>query len=160
MLTRSAIARRWMAGVALLLAIWLTAQVGAVLAAPDSMAAQPELAQALPTPTPFRFLTPTPFVPSGTTSTTTTTARPPNAGGFPMELVSRSWQVVWRPSAVARWFSGVRAPADWRRRALGVGLIAIGITAVGLASWAVLRRMGDARSVRRLARSGGPAASG
>jgi LPXTG-site transpeptidase (sortase) family protein len=36
---------------------------------------------------------------------------------------------------VARWFSGVRAPADWRRRAIGVGLIAIGITAVGLASW-------------------------
>jgi hypothetical protein len=85
MLTRSAMTRRWMAGVALLLAIWLTAQVGAVLAAPDTMAAQPELAQALPTPTPFRFLTPTPFAPGATT--TTTTARPPNAGGFPLELV-------------------------------------------------------------------------
>jgi hypothetical protein len=84
MLTRSAIAGRWMAGAALILTIWLTAQVGAALAAPDSMAASPELAQALPTPTPFRFLTPTPFVPSTTTTTRPATA--PNAGGFPMEL--------------------------------------------------------------------------
>ena len=50
------------------------------------MAAQPELAQALPTPTPFRFLTPTPFVPSGTTSTRPRPRAAPNAGGFPMEL--------------------------------------------------------------------------
>jgi hypothetical protein len=82
---KSAIAGRWMVGVALVLTIWLTAQVGAVLAAPDSLAAPPELAQGtVPTPTPFRFLTPTPF-----TVTTTSTTRPataPNAGGFPVEL--------------------------------------------------------------------------
>ncbi|MBV9579569.1 MAG: sortase [Chloroflexi bacterium] len=36
---------------------------------------------------------------------------------------------------MARWFSGVRPPADWRRRAIGVGLIAIGVGGVGLASW-------------------------
>jgi len=74
-----------MAGAALILTIWLTVQVGAVLAAPDSMVAAPELAQALPTPTPFRFLTPTPFVP-GATTTTTRPATAPNAGGFPLEL--------------------------------------------------------------------------
>ena len=39
------------------------------------------------TPTPFRFLTPTPIVPGKTTTTTTTTTTPaPRAGGFPMEL--------------------------------------------------------------------------
>jgi hypothetical protein len=87
---RSAFAgRRWIAGVGLVLTIWLAAQVGAVFAAPtDNLAAAPapEFGQAtLPTPTPFRFLTPTPFAPGATT----TTARPataPNAGGFPMEL--------------------------------------------------------------------------
>ena len=88
--TRSVTAGRLMAGAALVLAIWLTAQVGAVLAAsPDTFAGSSTVAQALPTPTPFRFLTPTPFVPGaggnvGTTTTTTTTA--PRAGGFPMEL--------------------------------------------------------------------------
>ena len=41
----------------------------------------------VPTPTPFRFLTPTPFVPSKTTTTTTApTTTAPRAGGFPMEL--------------------------------------------------------------------------
>jgi hypothetical protein len=85
---RSAIAGRWMVGVALVLTIWLTAQVGAVLAAPESMVAPPELAQGtLPTPTPFRFLTPTPFaVAPSTTTSTTRPATAPNAGGFPMEL--------------------------------------------------------------------------
>ena len=39
----------------------------------------------VPTPTPFRFLTPTPFVP-GKTTTTPPTTRPPTAGGFPIEL--------------------------------------------------------------------------
>src|SRR4051812_32300317 len=43
-------------------------------------------AQVPATPTPFRFLTPTPFVPSKVTTTTTTTAPAPRAGGFPMEL--------------------------------------------------------------------------
>ncbi len=86
--TRSATAGRWVAGAALVLAIWLTAQVGAALAATPEVAAGPELAQALPTPTPFRFLTPTPFVPGSTTttSTTTTSTTAPRAGGFPMEL--------------------------------------------------------------------------
>ena len=84
--TRKITAGRWVAGAVLVLAIWFTAQVGAALAASPDLAAGPDLAQALPTPTPFRFLTPTPFIPSSTTTTTTTTARPPNAGGFPMEL--------------------------------------------------------------------------
>jgi hypothetical protein len=83
--TRSAIAGRWLAGAALVLAIWFTAQVGAVLAASPEMASNQEIAQALPTPTPFRFLTPTPFVPGASTTTTTTTTLP-KAGGFPMEL--------------------------------------------------------------------------
>jgi hypothetical protein len=89
---RSMTAGRWLAGAGLVLGIWLTAQVGSVLAAgPDTFALQPVVGQALPTPTPFRFLTPTPFVPNVTTTspattTTTTTATPPKAGGFPMEL--------------------------------------------------------------------------
>jgi hypothetical protein len=80
---KTAIAGRWVAGGALVLAIWFSIQVGAALAAAPEMASGPSIAQALPTPTPFRFLTPTPFVPS-TTTTTSTTA--PKAGGFPMEL--------------------------------------------------------------------------
>ena len=64
MSTRSAIASRWVAGGALILAVWLTAQVGAVLAAGPESVASSSVAQALPTPTPFRFLTPTPFVPT------------------------------------------------------------------------------------------------
>jgi hypothetical protein len=82
--TRSGIAGRWLAGAALVLALWLSVQVGAVLAAPDSYASSATLSQTLPTPTPFRFLTPTPFVPGATTTTTTTT--PPRAGEFPVEL--------------------------------------------------------------------------
>ncbi|HEY1293804.1 MAG TPA: hypothetical protein VGJ60_12035 [Chloroflexota bacterium] len=85
MLSRSRRAGRWVAGAALLLTIWLTVQVGVALAAPNSMVGVPELAQVLPTPTPFRFLTPTPFVP-GATTTTTRPATAPNAGGFPLEL--------------------------------------------------------------------------
>lgn len=81
-------AGRWLAGAGLVLAIWLATQVGAVLAAgPDTVALQPDVAQALPTPTPFRFLTPTPFVPGVTTTSPVTTTQPaPRAGGFPMEL--------------------------------------------------------------------------
>ncbi|MBV9579568.1 MAG: hypothetical protein JO057_13350 [Chloroflexi bacterium] len=83
---KSALAGRWMVGLILVLTIWLSAQVGAALAAPDTLSASPELAQGvLATPTPFRFLTPTPFVP-GATTTTTRPATAPNAGGFPMEL--------------------------------------------------------------------------
>ena len=81
--TRSVHAGRWLAGAALLMAMWLTAQ-GAVALAFESYARPLEIAQQLPTPTPFRFLTPTPFVPRTTTTTTSTTA--PNAGGLPMEL--------------------------------------------------------------------------
>lgn len=88
MAIRSALAGRLVAGAALVLAIWFTVLVGVALAAGPDTVAQSTVSQALATPTPFRFLTPTPFVPgaSTTTSTTTTTARPPNAGGFPMEL--------------------------------------------------------------------------
>lgn len=88
MASRSGSASRWLAGAALVLGIWFTAQVGAALAAGPATEAESTIAQALPTPTPFRFLTPTPFVPgaSTTTSTTTTTSTAPRAGGFPMEL--------------------------------------------------------------------------
>jgi len=37
---------------------------------------------------------------------------------------------------VARWFCGVSAPADWRRRLAGVGLIIVGVAGVGTATWA------------------------
>jgi hypothetical protein len=84
--TRSVFAGRWVAGAALVLAIWLTVQVGAALAAgPETFALPQVVEQQLPTPTPFRFLTPTPFVPGATTTTPTTTTAP-RAGGFPMEL--------------------------------------------------------------------------
>jgi hypothetical protein len=90
MLTTTAPARRWVAGAAAIaLAISLTALVGGALAAGPELADQPTLAQGLPTPTPFRFLTPTPFVPGATTrpATTTTTSTPaPRAGGFPLEF--------------------------------------------------------------------------
>jgi plastocyanin len=56
-------------------------------AAAAPAAAAPAVSQALPTPTPFRFLTPTPVAarPATTTgaTTTTTTGRTPNAGGIP-----------------------------------------------------------------------------
>jgi hypothetical protein len=84
---KSVFAGRWMAGAALILALWLTAQVGAVLAAGPDQFAETTVAQALPTPTPFRFLTPTPFAPGSTTTTSTTTATTaPRAGGFPLEI--------------------------------------------------------------------------
>jgi hypothetical protein len=82
--TKTVLAGRWVAGAALGLGIWFTAQVGITLAASQDTYSQHNVAQALPTPTPFRFLTPTPFAPGATTTTTTTTA--PRAGGFPMEL--------------------------------------------------------------------------
>jgi LPXTG-site transpeptidase (sortase) family protein len=37
---------------------------------------------------------------------------------------------------VARWFSDVKPAADWRRLAIGAGLIAIGVGGVGTAAWA------------------------
>jgi len=81
--TRSASAGRWLAGAALVLAIWFTAQVGGALAATPELASGTTIGQALPTPTPFRFLTPTPFVPGASTTTSSTA---PKAGGFPVEL--------------------------------------------------------------------------
>lgn len=80
--------RRWI-GIALLVLISLfAAQSAMALAAgPDTYAVQPVYAQA--TATPFRFLTPTPFVSRPTTSTTTTTntTTAPRAGGIPIEMV-------------------------------------------------------------------------
>lgn len=85
--TKTVFAGRWLAGFGLVLGLWLAVQVGAVLAAgPESFSLNPAVAQQLPTPTPFRFLTPTPFVPRGSTTTTTTTSTAPRAGGFPLEL--------------------------------------------------------------------------
>ena len=78
--TRSVTAGRWLAGAALLLALWLTAQ-GAVALASETFARPEGLTQQLATPTPFRFLTPTPFVSQPSTTTVT-----PRTGGFPMEL--------------------------------------------------------------------------
>jgi hypothetical protein len=63
----------------LLLLALLVSQVAVTLAA-----GAPEVYAQVPTPTPFRFLTPTPFVPGATSPTTTTTV--PRAGGFPVEL--------------------------------------------------------------------------
>jgi len=57
------------------------------LQAASSAEALPQVIAQFATPTPFRFLTPTPFIPSKVTTTTTTTTQPaPRAGGFPMEL--------------------------------------------------------------------------
>jgi len=69
------------------------------LQAAGSASALPQVIAQVATPTPFRFLTPTPIsAPSkvttgtttgattGTTSVTTTTTPAPRAGGFPMEL--------------------------------------------------------------------------
>jgi hypothetical protein len=68
------IASRWAAGAGLVLVVLLSAQVVAVaLAAPEQVAGGPQVvAQGVPTPTPFRFLTPTPFTMPRTTTTTTT----------------------------------------------------------------------------------------
>lgn len=78
-------AGRWLVGAVMMLAILLAIQVAVALAAPETFAA-PQVVAQVATPTPFRFLTPTPFVPSKTTTTTTTTT--PQAGGFPMELAA------------------------------------------------------------------------
>jgi len=77
-------AGRWLVGAVTMLAILLAIQVAVALAAGPETFAAPQIVAQVPTPTPFRFLTPTPFVPSKTTTTTTTTT--PRAGGFPMEL--------------------------------------------------------------------------
>ena len=53
------------------------------LQAASSAEAVPQVIAQVATPTPFRFLTPTPFVPS---KITTGTQPAPRAGGFPLEL--------------------------------------------------------------------------
>jgi hypothetical protein len=76
---------RWVVGAVMTLAMLFAIQVAVALAAsPDTFAA-PQVVAQVATPTPFRFLTPTPFVPSKTTTTSTSTTTP-RAGGFPMEL--------------------------------------------------------------------------
>lgn len=76
--------RRWIGTALLVLISLFAAQSAMALAAgPETSAAQPVYAQA--TATPFRFLTPTPFVSRPTTTTTTTTA--PRAGGIPMDMI-------------------------------------------------------------------------
>ena len=63
---------------------------GAVwLQAASSADALPQVIAQVATPTPFRFLTPTPITAPSKVTTTTTTApssTAPKAGGFPMEL--------------------------------------------------------------------------
>jgi hypothetical protein len=81
--TRSLTATRCAAFAGLLLASLLAAQVAVALAAAPETYGQPQVVAQAATATPFRFLTPTPFVSRPTTTTTTTT---PNAGGFPVEL--------------------------------------------------------------------------
>jgi hypothetical protein len=56
------------------------------LQAASSASALPQIVAQVATPTPFRFLTPTPIVPSKTTTTTVVTTPAPRAGGLPMEL--------------------------------------------------------------------------
>jgi hypothetical protein len=76
-------ASRCAACTALVLVTLLGLQVAVALAAGPETYAMPQVIAQVPTPTPFRFLTPTPFVP-GTTSPAATTV--PRAGGFPLEL--------------------------------------------------------------------------
>src|ERR1700737_1981114 len=83
--TKKLTAGRWVAGAVTMLAILLAVQAAAVLAAGPEIVAAPQIVAQVATPTPFRFLTPTPFVPSKTTTTTTATTTP-RAGVFPMEL--------------------------------------------------------------------------
>jgi hypothetical protein len=85
MSTRTLIASRCAAIAALLLTAILVVQVAVALAASPETYAAPQVVAQAATATPFRFLTPTPFVPSSTT-TTTTTSTAPRAGGFPIEL--------------------------------------------------------------------------
>jgi hypothetical protein len=85
MLIKRVTAGRWAACAALLLVTLLTVQVTVALAAGPDTYAMPQVVAQVPTPTPFRFLTPTPGVPGSTTTAPTTTTAP-RAGGFPLEL--------------------------------------------------------------------------
>jgi hypothetical protein len=85
--TKTVIASRAAVFAALALSAILVVQVAVAMAAgPETYAMPQVVAQALPTPTPFRFLTPVPnTVPS--TTTTSPTGVAPRAGGFPLELI-------------------------------------------------------------------------
>jgi hypothetical protein len=83
--TKKLTAGRWVAGAVMVLVGLIAVQAAVALAAGPETFAAPQIIAQVATPTPFRFLTPTPFVPSKTT-TTTTTSPTPRAGGFPMDL--------------------------------------------------------------------------
>jgi hypothetical protein len=85
--TRTVIASRVAVFAALALTALLVVQVAVAMAAgPETYALPQVVGQALPTPTPFRFLTPVPGNAPSTTTTTTTNTVAPRAGGFPLEL--------------------------------------------------------------------------
>jgi hypothetical protein len=85
--TKKLTAGRWVAVAVTMLVILVAVQAAVALASGPETFAAPQIIAQVPTPTPFRFLTPTPFVPSKTTTTTTSTTTP-RAGGFPMELAA------------------------------------------------------------------------
>src|ERR1700694_4403403 len=84
--TKKLTAGRWVAGAVMLLASLIAVQAAVALAAGPETFAAPQIIAQVATPTPFRFLTPPPFVPSKTTTTTAPSTTTPRAGGFPMEL--------------------------------------------------------------------------
>lgn len=73
----------WAASAALAFACLLALQVAVATAAGPETYSMPQVIAQVPTPTPFRFVTPAPFSPG---TTTTTTSPLPRAGGFPVEL--------------------------------------------------------------------------
>lgn len=79
--------RRWIAAALLVLVGLFTAQAALALAAGSETYAAPQVVAQAATATPFRFLTPTPFVSRPATTTTTTTSPAPRAGGIPLELI-------------------------------------------------------------------------
>ena len=80
-------AGRWLVGAVMTLAILLAIQVAVAVAAPETFAA-PQVVAQVPTPTPFRFLTPTPITTRPVTTAPTTTGVAPRAGAFPVELAA------------------------------------------------------------------------
>ena len=85
--TKTVIASRAAVFAALALTTILVVQVAVAMAAgPETYALPQVVGQALPTPTPFRFLTPVPGTLPSTTTTTSPSTVAPRAGGFPLEL--------------------------------------------------------------------------
>jgi hypothetical protein len=84
--TKTVITSRAAVFAALALTTILVVQVAVAMAAgPETYAMPQVVGQQLPTPTPFRFLTPVPgTLPSTTTTSPSTVA--PRAGGLPLEL--------------------------------------------------------------------------